>query len=122
MSLVIALPLAFVLPALFVAVELARFGIDGAAARGTLGFAGVLLYTSSYAATVVSLRWMSVSEGRAQRLFTIAGYLAGIPVGVVALVLLHWLLPPTFACVLGGGLPVLLCSFAGYDFGARSPG
>lgn len=116
----IALPLACIIPGLHFIVRMFRFGLDGALQRSAEGFSLGILFLASLGATLIALAWYFRSEGRAQKIFTAFGYLAGIPVALVVLAVLPWFLPPFFASLFGGSLPLILCAFAGYDFGAKS--
>ena len=116
----IALPLALVTPAILSLVRIVRFGPEGALQRSAEGFSLGILFLASLGATFIALAWYFRSEGRAQKIFTLAGYLLGIPVALLTLAILPWFLPPFFASLFGGSLPLILCTFAGYDFGAKS--
>lgn len=116
----IALPFASVVPAMLFLVRIVRFGLEGALQRSAEGFSLVTLVLASLSATFIALAWYFRSEGRAQKIFTLVGYLLGIPVALIALAILPWFLPPFFSCLFGGSLPLILCTFVGYDFGAKS--
>lgn len=116
----VALPLGSVVPILYFLASAIRFGIDGSIPRSVGGFFFTILVLSSVGASFLALAWYFRSEGRAQKIFTALGYIAGIPVALIVLVILPWFLPPFFSCLFGGSLPLILCTFAGYDFGAKS--
>ncbi len=78
-----------------------------------------ILFLASLGATLLALAWYFRSEGRAQKIFSLVGYLLGIPVALITLAILPWFLPPFFASLFGGSIPLILCTFAGYDFGAK---
>ena len=92
----------------------------GAMQRSAEGFSLGILILASLGATFIALAWYFRSQGREQKIFTVIGFLAGIPVALVVLAILPWLLPPFFSAIFGGSLPVILCTFAGYDFGAKT--
>jgi hypothetical protein len=116
-----ALPLACIVPGIHFLFRILRFGIDGALQRSAEGFSLGILILASLGATLIALAWYFRSLGRAQKIFTALGFVLGIPVALIVLAILPWFLPPFFASLFGGSLPVILCSFAGYDFGARTP-
>jgi hypothetical protein len=116
----IALPLACIVPSILFLVRILRFGLDGALQRSAEGFSLGILFIASLGATLLALAWYFRSEGRAQKIFTLVGYLLGIPVALITLAILPWFLPPFFASLFGGSIPLILCTFAGYDFGAKS--
>jgi hypothetical protein len=116
----IALPLACILPGIVFLFRILRFGTDGAVQRSMEQFSFGILFLASLGATLIALAWYFRSEGRAQKIFTLVGYLLGIPVALITLAILPWFLPPLFASLSGGSLPLILCTFAGYDFGAKT--
>lgn len=116
-----SIPLAAILPCLHILIGMLRFGPASVFDRFLPGFSLGFLYLGSLGATLLATGWFLRSEGRAQRIFTGFGFLAGIPVALITLAILPWFLPTSFACLFGGSLPVILCTFAGYDFGSRSP-
>lgn len=116
----IAFPFALIVPGIHFLFRMLRFGFDGALQRSAEGFSlGILLF-ASLGATLMALAWYFRSEGKAQKLFTVIGFFVGIPVTLIALAILPWFLPPFFASLFGGSLPMMLCTFAGYDFGAKT--
>ena len=116
----IALPLACILPGIVFLFRILRFGTDGAVQRSMEQFSFGILFLASLGATLIALAWYFRSEGRAQKIFTLVGYLLGIPVALITLAILPWFLPPLFASLFGGSLSLILCTFAGYDFGAKT--
>lgn len=116
----IALPLAGIVPGIVFLFRILRFGTDGAVQRSMEQFSLGILFLASLGATLIALAWYFRSEERAQRIFTVLGYGLGIPVALIALVILPWFLPPFFASLFGGSLPLILGTFAGYDFGAKT--
>lgn len=116
----IALPLACIVPSIIFLVRILRFGREEALQRSAEGFSLGILVLASLGATLLALAWYFRSEGRAQKLFTLFGYFLGIPVALITLAILPWILPPFFSSLFGGSLPLILCTFAGYDFGAKS--
>jgi len=116
----IALPLACIVPSIILLVRILRFGPEEALQQSAEGFSLGILSLASLGATLLALAWYFRSEGRAQKIFTLVGYFLGIPVALITLTILPWFLPPFFASLFGGSLPLILCTFAGYDFGAKS--
>ena len=116
----IALPLACVVPAILFLARILRFGLEGALQRSAEEFSMGILFLASFGATLLALAWYFRSEGRAQKIFTLVGYFLGIPVALITLAILPWFLPPFFASLFSGSIPLVLCTFAGYDFGAKS--
>lgn len=109
----LVLPLGVVLPAAQAFVEQLRSGGDGLAARVPF-LAAVGL--GSVAGVAVALRWVFRGRDRLHTAVTAMGLLAAMPVSLVALTVVPWVLPQPVSGFLASFLPLVLCTFAAWDW------
>jgi hypothetical protein len=114
----LVIPLGAVLPALQGTIDLLRLGSEGLSARSSF-LAAVTL--GSLLGVAVGLGWVFKATGRLHAVATGAAMVAALPVALGALAVLPWLLPHPVSGFLASFLPLVLCTFAAWDFFSPGP-